>query len=611
MISTKFYRSLLTRYPLDPRGKSEKRRRTLLLVTLPALLLAAVFLGCMSLAFATLYVKWVRIKSYFQFPFLVFLNIFPVVILVFLLYFLTNRAWLAYALSALIVMGGSFANFFKVVLRDDCAVFEDLFSLGAAAGIVGEYEISLSLPFYIAILLCLLVTALLLFLCRGRLPKWRWRLGGAAVLIAAFLGAFQLWYRDDGLYSSFRNDALFNQWQPTEYYASRGFVYPFLHSFDDAFLSAPAGYTKAAAQALRAEYPDRDLETKVNFVTVMLESFSQLELDFAQDPYAPWEDLKAEAVSGILYSDTMGGGTVNAERSFLTGFTYPHPGYRHATESFVWYFRDQGYTTEGCHPGYSWFYNRQNVDRNLGFESYYFSEDLFSQLTDQEYAGDDVFFPQVRRLYEAAEGPYFSFSVSYQNHSPYAADGLTWGTEYVSHDGLSDSAYYTVNNYLGGVADTAARVAAFVDSFRADDEPVVLVFFGDHRPTLGASNSVYAELGLSLDRSTPEGFSNYYATPYLIWANDAAREALGREMVGEGPAISPCYLMAEVFSACGLDGPGYLRLLQEAMAQIPVRHSTGVYLENGVLTENLSEESEFLLEKTAIMEYDLREQKRK
>lgn len=610
MISTHSYRSFLVRYPLDPREKSPKRQRVLLIATLLALLAAAVFLGCMSLAFATLYVKWVRIKSYFQLPFLAFLNILPAVLLTFFLYGLTNRAWLAYALSALIVMGGTFANFFKVVLRNECAVFEDLFNLGAAAGILGEYDISLSMPFYIAILLCLVTTALLFVLCRGRLPQWRWRLGSAVLAAALALGAFQLWYRDDALYKSFSNDEWFNQWQPTEYYASRGFLYPFFHSYDDAFPSPPAGYTKAKAQAIRAEYPDRDLETKVNFVAVMLESFTELELDYVQDPYGPWEALKAESLSGTLLSDTMGGGTINAERSFLTGFAYPQPAYSHATESFVWYFQDQGYATEGCHPGHDWFYNRQNINQNLGFARYFFSENLFADRTDREYAGDDVFFETVRQLYEAAEGPYFSFSVSYQGHSPYASDSLVWGTEYVARDGLSEENYYTVNNYLGGVADTVTQISRFVDSFREDSEPVVLVFFGDHRPTLGASNSAYGELGIVQDRATLTGFSNFYATPYLIWANDAAKEVLGQPFTGTGPTISPCYLMAEVFSACGLDGPGYLRLLQETMDAVPVRHSTGVYLTGGALTENLSETQEKILEKAACMEYDLRSSKR-
>ena len=36
---------------------------------------------------------------------------------------------------------------------------------------------------------------------------------------------------------------------------------------------------------------------------------------------------------------------------------------------------------------------------------------------------------------------------------------------------------------------------------------------------------------------------NYYCTPYLIHANEAARDALGFDFVGEGPKISPCFLM--------------------------------------------------------------------
>ena len=85
-----------------------------------------------------------------------------------------------------------------------------------------------------------------------------------------------------------------------------------------------------------------------------------------------------------------------------------------------------------------------------------------------------------------------------------------------------------MNNYLGSVASTGKQLAAYVDSFRDDPEPVVLVFFGDHKPTLGAGNSFYEELGVNVQEGTAEGFYNLYTTPYLIWTNDAAKAVLGR-----------------------------------------------------------------------------------
>ena len=40
-----------------------------------------------------------------------------------------------------------------------------------------------------------------------------------------------------------------------------------------------------------------------------------------------------------------------------------------------------------------------------------------------------------------------------------------------------------------------------------------------------------------------EGFSQYYATHYIIWANSAARERLGQSFQGNGKTVSPCFLM--------------------------------------------------------------------
>ena len=57
--------------------------------------------------------------------------------------------------------------------------------------------------------------------------------------------------------------------------------------------------------------------------------------------------------------------------------------------------------------------------------------------------------------------------------------------------------------------------------------------------------------GVDLDVSTQEGFYNYFSTPYLIYANKAARESLGQDFRGDGGDISPCFLMDKLFFECG------------------------------------------------------------
>ena len=56
---------------------------------------------------------------------------------------------------------------------------------------------------------------------------------------------------------------------------------------------------------------------------------------------------------------------------------------------------------------------------------------------------------------------------------------------------------------------------------------------------MGNNGSMYAELGISLDTTTEEGFRNYYSTWYLIWGNQAAKDLLGEDFQGQGPDLSP------------------------------------------------------------------------
>ena len=147
------------------------------------------------------------------------------------------------------------------------------------------------------------------------------------------------------------------------------------------------------------------------------------------------------------------------------------------------------------------------------------------------------------------------------------------------------------NNYLHGINLTIDAVTAMVDELEAMDEPVVLVLFGDHKPWGGNGNSAYAGIGADFDLSTLEGFYEYYSTPYLIWANSSAKEALDRDFQGEGGDFSPCFLMNELFEQCGWTGPAFLQYAEEIRSLTPLVHSQGLYLTpDGELTDDLPQE---------------------
>lgn len=553
-------------------------------------------------------------RGYLECPLILLLNLLPPVALIVLLYGLTGRAGASFLVTAGIVLGLSVGNYYKLTFRDDPLMFADLLLLKEAGNMAGKYHLFLDKKLVLTLLCVALGWAFLHFFVRGR-PARRGRLVWVLAGAAAWAAVLPL-CRNDSVYNvrAAYYERLDSIWSSTQQYIAHGFIYPFIHSVNDAFETPPEGYDKNQAAAQLAQYEDAGIpeEEKVNIVAIMLEAYNDFTKfgvpELATDVYKVWHDLEAEGYSGNLVTNIFAGGTVNTERCFLTGYS-TLGNFRGMTNSYPWYFRSQGYTVEGMHPCYQWFYNRLNVNENLGFENYQYVENYFGQFTDGGVAYDDVFFPKLLQAYEvgtAGDKPYFNFSVTYQGHGPYNDTTCWWGEtgDFVVDDGTyTEQQQYILDNYFGSIANTNEHLKELTDYFRQDDEPVVLVLFGDHNPWMGDGNSVYEAMGIDFDMSTQEGFLNYYSTRYIIWANDAAKEILGNDFQGEGPDLGPYFLMNEVFRLCGWDGPAYMQAIEEVSQQVPVVHTTGRYLENGVLTDSLSPEGETLVTEYKNLQY--------
>ena len=82
--------------------------------------------------------------------------------------------------------------------------------------------------------------------------------------------------------------------------------------------------------------------------------------------------------------------------------------------------------------------------------------------------------------------------------------------------------------YTEGVRDADAMLGRLTAYFAEREEPVVLVFYGDHLPYLGDNQKGYAELEseVSIPENEREDILCSYKTPYVLWANDAAADTL-------------------------------------------------------------------------------------
>ena len=556
-------------------------------------------LACGALTYFTLRLSYSNLNpgiwlGYWEDLWIPVMNLALILGLCLVLFALVGRAWLAYLLTALVVLLTAIGNYYLIIIRSDALQFQDIVCLPEALAITGtqHYELELTPLILSSVVSALGFTALLAVLSRWKLRWGLPRVTGLVLAAAALTGVVTC--GNTFMVDLTKNYEHVNTWSVTELYASRGVIYSFTRTIFTAS-GRPSDYSEKDAASQLASYTEEDIpaDRKTDVFVIMRESYSDLsELDSAEGAidfscYDTYHAFRDEAVLwGNLVTNGFGGNTKDAERAFLTG-NYTTRDWRRPVNSYVWYLREQGYRAEGAHPFNGWFYNRLNVNRYLGFDNYRFREDGFDALVGAENIADDdtlydVIWDQYTDFLEANEGPYFSFSVTYEGHGPYSYNQNSYSGRYVLLDANMPDGY-AMNNYLCCCERRDLELAVLVERFRASDRPIVLLTYGDHKATLGKdinnyTTSAYSHFHLDVDLSTEEGFFNYYSTDYVIWMNDAAKALLGVSSDGPetGPTISPCYLMNVLFDTLGWGkGPAYLQAMDEMMDAFPVYSTKG------------------------------------
>lgn len=160
---------------------------------------------------------------------------------------------------------------------------------------------------------------------------------------------------------------------------------------------------------------------------------------------------------------------------------------------------------------------------------------------------------------------------------------------------VSDEVETLLRVYTEGARDADAMLGRLVDTFSAVEEPVVLVFFGDHLPYLGDNQLAYAELGFTA-RAEWDALTSY-ETPYVIWANDAAAQALDWEAavasldLPEDGRLSASFLGAAVLELTGRTGESpWFDFLNQLRRELPVVQKQAYQLADGTVTDQLTEE---------------------
>lgn len=593
--------------------------------------LSAGALGLCSVA-TTLMILWAapdslraQLAGMLQQPKILVLDWLPVFLLMLAFALFFYNVFFSAALVTVAAMGMAVVNRVKLQIRDEPFVPKDLVLVKEAAAAAGSYDIRF--PWHIlaatACFALILIALGILFPLRrreGRKPGWGWliRLGGGGAALGTLVCAVLFVYSSKPLYNSF---ATSNPYYLPAVCNELGFPYFFCFHFSAYSLNRPENFNREEVEAYEtgdAPSPGAD----VNVVLVMNEAFYDL-TDCEVFTYGPEDDplknlnaLRAEerTISGHIVVPNFAGGTASTEFDVMTGMRSnsvsdsgsPFRVFNRNLDSVLRVYRNSGYHTLFMHPGNAWFYNRENVYPYLGSEEELFVDDLADVRYKGRWVTDSTVADNLIAKFEetvSAGEKFCGMAVTIQNHMSYTPDKYGADVEVrpvQTSVELSEEARSLVSVYIEGLRDADAMLGTLHDYFAASEEPVVLVYYGDHLPYLGDNRLAYRELGLPA--GTDEDPFAAFKTPFVIWYNDAAQTALdGRADsldLPEDGVINASYLGAVLLEFTGHreDSP-WFSFLSGLRRELPVAHNGRFRTAGGNLTGSLDAEQFQLMEK--------------
>ena len=486
----------------------------------------------------------------------------------------TNNTGLSCIISHIFLMTVAGINYFVYLFRGNEFIFSDLKSIQTGLSVAENYQFVLDHRAAYVILLSTLYIALTRKLhvsFRKRIP---------AIIICISIAVLC------SVYIGRKTDSYVTEtWEQKGSYRN-GYILNFMLSIRDCFIAEPDGYSKEAVKALEKQY-DGDgksyadnVAKRPTIIAVMSESYTDLSVvgDFSTNvDLTPFYDsLTENTVKGHALSSVFGAKTPNSEWEFMTGNTMAflpsgsvvYQQYISDTPtSVVSNLKNEGYTCVAMHPYYDTGWSRNTVYPTLGFDEMHFIDDFDKSQILREYITDRELYEKIIERYEekSQNEDLFIMSISMQNHGGYTETYDNFDQQVR----MLGTNYPDVNQYLSLVHESDKALKYLISYFESVDEPVEIVFFGDHQPSLTQSFYPYLNgkglSGLSLDE-----LENLYTVPFFIWTNYDS----GHENVD---ITSFDYLSTMALERAGIALPAYNQFLAEMSKVIPAVNSRGYY----------------------------------
>ena len=357
-------------------------------VTFFALFGWALFIALLSLGFCakTSVEAMCVFTSYFYKPLILILNFVPAFLICLFFYFVTGRVYLSGIISSFIIILMLYINEMKIIFRNDVFTAVDLTLVSEAMNMTGRYAPFFDWYYVLAVVIVACGAFVSKRFIKSKISKKSLRLVGALLSLSVFVGSVSPVYMDRKIYDKTENmercKAFMSVFSEKDQFVSRGFIYSYLNSFKDVIEKSPENYKKSDTKDYLSKYTYDKIpeDKKINIISVMLEAYNDFSkfpgVRLTRYPYRDFHRLQRKSIYGNIHTNTFCGGTVNTERAFITGFCDDYE-FRHPIDTYARYLKNEGYITEGSHPGHNWFYNRDAINSYMGFDNYDFFENIW------------------------------------------------------------------------------------------------------------------------------------------------------------------------------------------------------------------------------------------
>ena len=484
--------------------------------------------------------------------------------------FICLRPWLAGSILGLCYTTLAFTDYFKFLLLQEHLFPWDLLLAKNAEQFkpfLAELDIS---PLMVLLFFSPLLYSIFLL---PRKPKWKWKKYDFFIPITVgifFLGGITAFLTSNTMRMNYTNwfeiSVNDTSTQESNYYKN-GFLTAFALNIGYLSIETPAHYNQNTIEQLAKEYAPATVSNdwkKPDIIVILSESFWDIttlpNTTFSQDPLTNYRELAKNHPSGTMISSTFGGGTARPEFEVLTGMTtaqmpagaFPYQQYMHKdTFSFARYFKNMGYDTIGLHTYDNTFYERDKAYPLMGFDQFRGQNQLKTELwwNSGPYLTDETLIDEIQyELEQPHPNGLFLFGITMENHSlfqnKFSKEELTIS---VDNPDCSPTEINSMENFVKGVSDSDKALKQLYDYVMSREKETVVLWFGDHLPTLGNEFSPYTTTGKihssSSEEWTQQEIKYMFSTPYIVFANyDTKKEYLAEQKEVSSYLLMPLLL---------------------------------------------------------------------